>query len=167
MKKLEDWFLDRFMPWFMEVSQYVGILAVLFGLSYCFGKSLGWEVFHIFIMTPIIGFFLFVINAEAKDSRLMRQINDILDDENDNILKIGKEGHLIDHQEFDRIVSRIHRELGPETLASHISEEEGSNKVYNKINKAVWSRYLSISRKNKKIEEANTQRSKNNEQKGA
>jgi hypothetical protein len=34
MKKVEDWILDRFVPWFMSVSKYIGVLAIVFGIAY-------------------------------------------------------------------------------------------------------------------------------------
>jgi len=167
MKKMENWVLDGFMPWFMGVSQYVGVLAILFGLSYCIGKLLGLEGPAIFVMTIINGFLLWCINDTAKDSRLMRGIKELLDEENDNVQKIVKEKNLVDYPELDSIILRIRRKLNPETLAAHRGEVEsgGIDKVYKKISEAVWSRYRGISHK-KKMEEANTQRIKNNEQKG-
>ena len=144
MKKLENWVLDEFMPWFMEVSQYVGIVAILFGLSYCVGKLLGLEGPSIFVMTGIIGFLLFCINNKARDSRLMREIKELLDEENDNVPKTIKEGNLIDYPELDRITSRIGcklRKLDPEILVSHFGEREDRvNEVHKKISEAVLSR---------------------------
>ncbi len=159
MKNLEDWFLDRFMPWFMNISQGVGALTILFGLSYCIITPLGWELSHVFIATLIIGFFLFGANSSAKDRRLMKQINDLLDKENDNLLKIVNKKKLIDYPSLDSITLNVYRRLDTETLASYSDtrEADGSDKVYKKIKEAVRGRYLGISNENTEIEEANTQ----------
>lgn len=155
MKNLEDWFLDRFMPWFMQVSQAVGALTIIFGLSYCIVKPfLGWEVTHIFTMTLVIGFLIYGINSEAKDRRLTRQVKELLNEENDNILKMINEKGFIDSSELNNIIFRIYRNLDPETSA-HLSGEkelDGSDKVYKKIKDVVWPRCCGLSDKNKKIQ---------------
>jgi len=103
MEKLENWFLDRFVPGLMFASQYVGLLTIYFGASYLLNHLLNWKVENTFIALIVGGF---VINYIVEDRRLNRIIKNIIDSEKDNIMAVIKDG-AVDYSVVNKIELEI------------------------------------------------------------
>jgi len=96
MQKLIIWYLDKFIPWFVGISRYIGILAIYYSISYFLNYFLNLNSVDTFVTLIIFGFLL---KYWAEDGRLNRRIKELMEIERDNILRIIKEDkHEINYE---------------------------------------------------------------------
>lgn len=139
--KIENWFLDRFIPWFMNVSKYIGILTIFYVVSYGFSKLLGWDIAYTFTSLIMIGFLL---PWKVKNNRIEREINNLVDEERDDLVSLIKTGNLINYPVLNKITTTIAQRLYEDGLISSENNNDDES-VHEKIKKIVWEKYKKIS----------------------
>lgn len=82
MEKLAIWFADRFKPWFMTISQYVGILFISFELASALSSNYNKilpenNVYFIFVAVFILWF---IVDSWAKSTLIEKRIKEMIDE---------------------------------------------------------------------------------------
>lgn len=140
--KIEDWFLYRFTPWFMNVSKYIGIFTIFYIVSYGFSKLLGWDITYTFTSLIIIGFLL---PWKVRNNRIEREINNLVDEERGDLVSLIKTGNLINYPTLNKITTKIAQRLYEDGLINSANNNDDEN-VHEKIKKIVWEKYKKISK---------------------
>jgi nitrate/nitrite transporter NarK len=101
MEKLAVWFADRFKPWFMTMSQYVGILFISFELASVLSSE--YKIFrenNAYYIFVAVFMFWFMIDSWAKNTVFKKRINEIMDEyvnENEGLKKLAPVSAYIEH----------------------------------------------------------------------
>ncbi|MCX6009226.1 MAG: hypothetical protein NTW48_04215 [Chloroflexi bacterium] len=135
MKRIEGWFLDRFVPWFKLVSIFIAILVVAFGISWLLHTIFEWEIITTGLLIAFLEYGLYFL---AKQSRIKRRINILVEEELENLPEdAGAYG-----PEIDRIISVIIYRLREEGFEDPKGESDTS--IHSDVIKAVRHGYYAL-----------------------
>jgi hypothetical protein len=133
---IEDWILDRFIPWLRHVCWYGGLLFIFYQLDVLAVTYLKWAVGTVF-GTAIVGSYLLV--SLLLNRRVCRAIDEILNQESEAIKNISQDG-LINYPNWDALTFKTVRSLRQDGFdQANLSQ---------KVKDEIWSRYLRWKRKN-------------------
>lgn len=68
--RLEDWFLDSFIPGFTGISMYVGILTIFYIVSFGLNKLFGLDLAYSFVILIMAAF---LVPDKIKEDRAKRE----------------------------------------------------------------------------------------------
>jgi len=150
MDKLTIFYLERFKPWFMNISEYIGILTIYLGIAFILRFLLGWYILPSFVAVFVLGF---MIDYWAKKTILEKKIKEIIDEQEENNVKnIVKSNGLIDHPVLDGITSQVKHKLyedgfyGEKFIGTGELVNEEINNIHKKIKELILQKYRSTKR---------------------
>lgn len=135
MEKLEDWFLYRFIPWFMYLSTIVGVVTIIVLVSNFLSSWLNLDIEVVLLFTLILPAILYFY---VKETNIKRKIESLLDENQNDIKTIIKDG-LIVHPVLNRLTVKITTRLYEEGITDTEGTEEG-DKIYTKVEKAIFAK---------------------------
>jgi hypothetical protein len=133
MERFEKWFLDTFCPWLMKVSQFVGLIVIIYGVACLVRYFFHWNLVYIFIAICAVAF---LIDDSLKDNYLERRVMRLMKDDRDKVRMIIKgDGHLIDYPILNEVTARIIEVLYREGV---FDDTKDINDIKIKITKIIW-----------------------------
>lgn len=141
MEKLEIWFLKRFLPGFLSVSKYIGILAVFSGISYFAYYLWEWDPTIVFPALLILGF---STTFRRRNIEIERVIKESIKDQEENLKIIVDNKGLINYIVLNEIKTNIITKLENEKALEARSFENTKDKnqeIREKIDSLIWQEF--------------------------
>ncbi len=133
-ENLANWFLGIFKPWFIDVTHYIGTLAIYFGIAHISNIFWSWDTSVVLVILIFLGF---LIDIWAKETILKKRIKQIIDNnEEENIKKIIKNKNLIDHSVLAGIIIRTKDKLCEDGFY-----DEELMSIEKKVGEYIWRKH--------------------------
>lgn len=141
---MNDWILDSFTPWFKKGCLYLGLFVLVVCMATVISVLAGLEGRGTFPIVVFLGFGLGCFYANAKEKRLLKQIDAYLESETANILNV-KDEDGINYLAMEGIIQRAIGQLDSEIVKWYSNRDGGSREMRTKIKEAVLSAYRKLS----------------------
>lgn len=141
MEKLENWFLERFTPWFLLISKDIGILAIFSVITY-FAYYL-WEWYPPFVFGALL-FLAFSTTRWIRNIKIERIVKESIKDQREELKIITDNKGLINKIVLNEIKTNIITKLKNENaleISSFEIKEEINREISSKIDSLIWQEF--------------------------